>query len=132
MLKTKCILAPAERSDGLRISVMSRHTENDGVTPHPQITSANYHEWHRRDFAPPGTLVGRYLRGWIKWPEYEERYLAYLREPQRAMRLKQLARRALSENITLMCVEPTPEHCHRRILAEECQRLLPDLELEIR
>lgn len=131
MLRTKCILAPIEKSDGLRISVMSRHTKDDGVTPDERLTSKVYEEWHM-EFAPPTWLVGGYLRGEIEWAEYEREYLAHLREPQRAMRLRQLGRKAQSDNITLMCIEPTPEHCHRRLLAEECQRLVQGLEVQIR
>ncbi len=37
MLRTKCILLPKEREDGLRISVMSRHTEDDGKTFCPKL-----------------------------------------------------------------------------------------------
>ena len=39
-LFTKCILKEKENNDGLRISVMSRHTQNDGVKLDKRITSS--------------------------------------------------------------------------------------------
>jgi len=37
MLKSKCILAEKNIDDGQRISIMSRHTLNDGKTPDERI-----------------------------------------------------------------------------------------------
>jgi len=38
-LSTGCILSPRQESDGTRISVMSRHTLNDGKTSDERIVS---------------------------------------------------------------------------------------------
>ena len=56
MLKTKSILYDKEDTDGLRISVMSRHTLNDGITPHPEITDSSYNQW-LQILAPPVKLL---------------------------------------------------------------------------
>lgn len=41
-IRARCILADKEDIDGMRISVMSRHTLNDGMTPPPEIADSNY------------------------------------------------------------------------------------------
>ncbi|MFH0701594.1 MAG: DUF488 domain-containing protein [Candidatus Woesearchaeota archaeon] len=131
MLYTKCIFLPVERSDGTRISVMSRHTLEDGVTPDHRIAPTLYKEW-RKEFAPPDTLVGDYYKRGLPWPEFEKRYLAHLRTPEVGIKVISLAKRAAVEDITLLCAEETPEHCHRRLLAEECQRYETRLKVQHR
>lgn len=61
MLKSKSILAPKEETDGTRISIMSRHTLNDGVTPDPRLTPDLYDE-HRPVLAAPARAVGGYYK----------------------------------------------------------------------
>lgn len=131
MLYTKCILAPRSVADGLRISVMSRHTLDDGVTPHPLITVASFDEW-LWEFAPPATLIGAYLRREKSWEQYAEEYLAHLRQDRNAEMVGTLASCATLGDFTLLCIEKTPEQCHRRLLAEECQRHEPTLNIAVR
>jgi len=131
MLYTKCIFLPAERSDGTRISVMSRHTLEDGITPDPRIIPGIYREW-RKEFSPPDKLVGDYYKRGLPWEEFERRYLIHLRLPEISFKVIALAQRAEAEHITLLCAEETPEKCHRRLLAEECLRYNHSLRLEHR
>ena len=42
MLKSKCILSSKKPEDGTRISIMSRHTLNDGKTPDERITEDSF------------------------------------------------------------------------------------------
>ena len=124
MLKTKSILAPKEEADGFRISVMSRHTLNDGKTPHPDITDASYDSWIST-LAPPARLVGDYYKRGLPWEQFETRYLEYIRQPEVRIEVQNLAERSLDSVVTILCIEETPEFCHRRILAEECTRYQP-------
>jgi uncharacterized protein YeaO (DUF488 family) len=126
-LRTKCILAPPSEEDGTRISVMSRHTLNDGKTPHPDITISTYDEW-LPGLAPHPRLVGRYYRQEISFEELAEAYRLVARDSPEVLKL---AERALTETITVMCIEDGCGRCNRRILAEECQRLVPLLEVEL-
>ena len=114
------------RSDGVRISVMSRHTLSDGVTPDSKITSSQYGEWSQV-LAPSGKLVGGHYKKELSWTEFEKAYEAYLEQPKVADKVKELAERAFKKDITLLCVEEVGEPCHRRILAKECQMYVPDL-----
>ena len=131
VLYTKCIFHPPAPDDGVRISIMSRHTLNDGKTPDTRITSASYHEW-LRTLAPPPHLVGTWYKGQLLWEEFEQHYLHHIRQKETAQQVYVLAQRALSHDITLLCVEETPEHCHRRLLAEECQRIMPEMLIILR
>lgn len=121
MLYTKCIFHGKEETDGTRISVMSRHTLNDGITPDPRITHTSFDEW-RPELAPPAKLVGDYYLRNLSWTEFERRYLEHLSHPNVSSLVSTLAKRTLSNDITLLCVEETAQYCHRRLLAEECQK----------
>ncbi|MBI4152538.1 DUF488 domain-containing protein [Candidatus Woesearchaeota archaeon] len=131
MLYTKCIFHNVENSDGTRISVMSRHTLNDGITPDPRITAATFEEWIP-ELAPPLKLVGDYYHRNLAWADFERRYLEHLSQTDVSSLVSTLAKRSLSNDITLLCVEETPECCHRRLLAEECQKYEPTLSIEHR
>ncbi|MBV6343200.1 DUF488 family protein [Candidatus Magnetobacterium casense] len=41
--------------------------------------------------------------------------------------MQRLAAQALVSDVFLLCEERTPEHCHRRIIADECRRIEPRL-----
>ncbi len=105
---------------------MSRHTLNDGVTPDRRITSDLFDEW-RTEFAPPLKLIGDYYLRNLPWKEFEERYVNYLRSIYNKVKL--FGREALEKDITLLCIEETPERCHRKLLAEARKQIYPDLEV---
>jgi uncharacterized protein YeaO (DUF488 family) len=131
MLKTKSILYDKEDTDGLRISVMSRHTLNDGVTPHPEITSSSYNQW-LQILAPPAKLIGDYYKRGLPWEKFEQKYLDYIRSSNVQLEVQKLAEQSLDSVITLLCIEESPEFCHRRLLAEECKKYQPNLVLSVR
>ena len=131
MLQTKSILEKIGETDGIRISIMSRHTLNDGVTLHPNITSSSYNLWIK-SLSPPNKLVGDYYKRNLPWQDFENRYIEHIRQPKLQNEVKALAKLALEETITLLCIEDSPEYCHRRLLAEECRRYESDLILYIR
>jgi uncharacterized protein YeaO (DUF488 family) len=119
MLKTRPIKDPKRADDGLRISVMSRHTLSDGITPDRKISTFMYDQWWRK-LGPPSRLISDYDNG-LPWEEYEKRYIQYLRtQKQLLTTLMQLARDA---DVTILCVEDSPLHCHRRLIAEVCKML---------
>ncbi len=131
MLKTKSILEQKEDTDGLRISVMSRHTLNDGITPHPEITNSSYDQW-LQILSPPAKLLGDYYKRGLPWEQFEQKYLGYIRSSNIQTEVKKIAKKSLDSVITLLCIEESPEHCHRRLLAEECEKYQPNLILSIK
>ncbi len=129
MLFTKCILSPRGESDGIRISVMSRHTLNDGVTPDDRITEFDL---HMPIFGPSPRLIGSYYRGLVPWELFSAAYSTEMRFSEKAGAVAQLARLALEHDVTLLCIEEDHHHCHRSLLAEEILRKEPNLKIEHR
>jgi uncharacterized protein YeaO (DUF488 family) len=129
-LKTKSIHAPASPEDGHRISIMSRHTLNDGITPDPLITQDSFNDWIR-ELAPPDNLIGSLYKRNLPWGEFEKQYLEFLKKPNVQIKVRQVIDLAKTETVTLLCVEEEPQHCHRRLLAEECQKIDPTLVIKI-
>jgi uncharacterized protein YeaO (DUF488 family) len=128
-LFTKCILSKSSPSDGVRISVMSRHTFSDGKTPDPRLVGT----WEERNvpLAPNPKLVGAYYRQELDWDQFAVRYVDQLNEVPSTSAVDELVARAMKETVTVMCIEETPERYHRRLLAEECKRRFPDLTVVI-
>lgn len=131
MLKTRSILAPFSPEDGLRISIMSRHTLEDGKTPNPEIQDNLYEEWWP-ELAPPTTLIGAYYRRDLAWPEFEDGYKNHLDTSTASERISELIDLSMAGVVTVLCIEEVPDHCHRRLLVEECAIREPRLEIEIK
>lgn len=72
ILRTSCILIPRSPIDGIRISVMSRHTLNDGKTPDHRLMGM--FDEHRPELGPAPKLIGDYYRG-LSWAEFAEKIL---------------------------------------------------------
>lgn len=129
-LHTRSIKAPKRDDDGVRISVMSRHTKEDGVTPDPEIHEGSYDEWWVV-LAPPPRLIGAYCRKEISWDEFAAIFREYLMFPQVELLLWRLIKRARVSSVTILCAEDTPARCHRRLIAEMCSAIDPSLEVRI-
>jgi len=130
-LFTKCILKDKEEIDGVRISVMSRHTLNDGVTPDTRITSSSFDK-HLPELAPSPKLIGDYYKRGLLWGEFEFRFREQIKGASTQIILTEIATMSLSENVTLLCIEDEPHFCHRWLLGEECRRLVPEITVEYR
>ena len=81
---------------------------------------------HHPEFAPTGELLDAYKQNG-DWPRYEGAFNQLL-----ATRRPEEEGRALlkKDGICLLCTEPTPEKCHRRLVAEYFIGLLPEAEVE--
>lgn len=127
-LFTKSIIKQRE-PDEKRISVMSRHTKEDGVTPDERIIDGeSFDEW-RKEFAPPAQLVGSYYRGELSWEDFEKKYIEFLQSTEIKPQVESFAKECTEKTITLMCIEDTADKCHRRLLAEELQKYQPQLKI---
>ena len=78
---------------------------------------------HRPDLAPTEEILAGYKKKVIGWPEYERRFNALLaeRRPETHMAPEEM------DLACLLCSEPTPAKCHRRLVAEYLQRLWPNV-----
>lgn len=109
---------------------MSRHTLNDGVTPDSSIDPEMFDEWWPT-LAPPPRLIGDYRKRGLPWGGFEERFLDYLDTPVARATLEVLVEIALAEDVTVLCTEPEPQQCHRRLIIERAQLFCPNLKVNI-
>jgi uncharacterized protein YeaO (DUF488 family) len=132
ILKTKSIQSPREPNDGLRISIMSRHAMDDGVTSDPRITVESYDAWCPQ-LAPLSKLIGDYRKRGLSSEVFERRFISQIASSPLAQRwLKILVNYAHTSNVTLLYIEDGPERCHRRLIAEACLKIDPRLEVIIK
>ncbi len=80
---------------------------------------------HIPDFAPTQDILDDFKKRKGSWAEYERKF-GYLMTKRR---LADTAANALRENDCLLCSEHTPEHCHRRLVAEHLQEQLGNIEV---
>jgi uncharacterized protein (DUF488 family) len=73
---------------------------------------------HRPDLAPTRSMLDDYRKHGIGWAAYESRFLELMRE----RRIEDTVPRELLDNAVLLCSEPEPSRCHRRLVAEYLAR----------
>jgi len=69
-------------------------------------------------FCPTADLLKRYRAKEIDWLEYETQYKDLLESRNALSTVKQV----WGEKPTILCSEPTPDRCHRRLAAEYIAR----------
>jgi uncharacterized protein (DUF488 family) len=89
-----------------------------------ELFHISYEHW--KDFAPLKQMRDEY-RSSNNWNEYEEVYKKLIEERKAIEKLDK--EKLLNKSIVLLCSEPTPHKCHRRIVAEQIQKYLPELEI---
>lgn len=71
---------------------------------------------HEILYAPTKDFLDDYKKHLISWDDYVDRYNSLIIHRNVADRFKE---KYMNYNrVLLLCSEPTPEHCHRRLLAE--------------
>lgn len=88
-----------------------------------KICKMNY--MHLPDLAPTKEMLTAYRSGHLDWQTYERQFLALMDERRVA---KKAIKRTIA-NACLLCSEDTPEHCHRRLVAEYLHRHWGDVEI---
>ena len=78
---------------------------------------------HCLEFAPTKEILDAYKKKQISWDEYERQYSTLMKK--RAKHLDFCSQFSNYTNICLLCSEPTPEQCHRRLLAEMIANTAP-------
>jgi uncharacterized protein (DUF488 family) len=81
---------------------------------------------HVPEFAPTEDMLATYRKA-PDWPAYEEAFRALLASREAAGLLRPVVS---GKGVTcLLCAEPRPERCHRRLVGEYLQRKNPHLRL---
>jgi uncharacterized protein (DUF488 family) len=84
---------------------------------------------HRPEIAPPVALLDRYGRD-RDWPAYTRDFKRLvLDSPAANQTMLDLLARSANEMMALMCLEPTPRQCHRRLVADRMYELDASLEI---
>ena len=81
---------------------------------------------HECDLAPTTDILDGYKKKNITWDEYERRFNELLQQRQPA---QHMTRRQFDE-ACLLCSEPEPQHCHRRLVAEHLLREWGHVEIQ--
>lgn len=69
---------------------------------------------HIQEFAPTKEILDAYKKKEIDWHEYAQRFMLLIEERkiETKISIEQL------DKACLLCSEPRPEHCHRRLVSE--------------
>lgn len=88
------------------------------------ICGVSYH--HLPLLAPTQEILDDLKKHKGTWSQYEERFQDLMRERGA---IEKTDKAFFQEPCCLLCSEATPEHCHRRIVAEALKRRWPDVEI---
>lgn len=91
-----------------------------------QICACKYD--HCIDCAPTKEILDAYKKKQISWNDYEKIYRP-LMEKRKAVEIV-LNKADQYEHVCLLCSEPSPEQCHRRLLAELVAASDPTIRIE--
>ena len=80
---------------------------------------------HMPNLAPTKEMLDAYRKEHRDWQTYEREFLALMD----ARRVAKLGIKRIMSNACLLCSEDTPDHCHRRLVAEYLRRHWGDVEI---
>lgn len=78
------------------------------------------------ELAPTPEMLDAFKKDHGDWSDYERKFLALMAERKVEDKLD----RAVLDGGCLLCSEPTPEHCHRRLVAEHLNAKWGSIEIE--
>ena len=81
---------------------------------------------HREEFTPTKEILDGYKKGVLSWEDYESLFLPLMEKRDAARISRDFGK---YDRVLLLCSEPTPECCHRRLLAELFAAFQPGTEI---
>lgn len=81
---------------------------------------------HLPELAPTQAMLDEYTKNHGDWTQYETKFLTLMAD----RKVEDTLAREVIDGGCLLCSEPTPEHCHRRLVAEYLQEKWGGLEIE--
>ena len=81
---------------------------------------------HMPNFAPTKEILDAYKKKQIDWAEYERRFSKLIND----RRIENLVTAEDLNNSCFLCSEPTPDKCHRRLIAEYFKEKLGNIEIK--
>ena len=80
---------------------------------------------HKPELAPTKDILDAYKKKDIDWSEYEKRFRRLLLE----RRIENVITPQDADKSCLLCSEPTPDKCHRRLVAEYLHKIWEDVKI---
>lgn len=80
---------------------------------------------HRPDWAPTDVILDPYKKGKTTWNDYVRDFTELMEQRKIGSDVSP----ADLDHVCLLCSEPTPEQCHRRLVAERIRGLYPQMKL---
>ena len=80
---------------------------------------------HLPELAPTQEILDAYKKKGATWQEYEDHFFRLMAE----RRIEERVSPDVLDGGCLLCSEPTPEHCHRRLVAEYLQQHWGNVEI---
>jgi uncharacterized protein (DUF488 family) len=80
---------------------------------------------HLPELAPTQDILDAFVKAKGEWSEYERRF----KQLMETRRIAEMLSKGLRDGDCLLCSEDTPEHCHRRLVAEYLQGHWADVEI---
>ncbi len=80
---------------------------------------------HRPELAPTEEIMDGYKKRGLSWAEYEERFAKLMA----GRRVEDLIAASELDRACLLCSEPKPDKCHRRLVAEYLRDKWGDVEI---
>ena len=81
---------------------------------------------HLPDLAPTKNILDAYRKEAGNWPTYERKFFELMAK----RRIEETTFRDIIDGSCLLCSEATPEHCHRRLVAEYLREKWGNLEIK--
>ncbi len=81
---------------------------------------------HCPDLAPSKEILDEYKKSGGDWLVYEQKFLELLT----FRKIEETIPKQMIDGGCLLCSEPAPEHCHRRLVAEYLKDRWGDLQIE--
>ena len=90
------------------------------------IVDADY--IHNIKYAPTKDILDDYKKNKISWLEYEIKY----RKLIESRKIEQIFKNDIKNynNVCLLCSEPLPQNCHRRLLAEYIKNKINNIDIK--
>jgi len=112
----KSIYDPKSKDDGFRVLVMQYWPRG--------VKKEKIDAWYR-ELGTSKELIKAWKDGKMAWSQFRKRYLAELKDQNKQQLIRQLAQRAKTEKITLLCGCRDPNRCHRSILKDAITEARP-------
>jgi len=91
-------------------------------------TICNCEYEHKVNYAPTKKILDDYKKEKITWDDYEVQY-KFLMDERKSVQDFINCFYDIYDSVCLLCAEPTPEHCHRRLFAEMVAKELANVEI---